>query len=210
VDSILKRGGGVFFVFFLDRSNAPSLDFLCKFLSEDFEMGRTPGTCKWILNHSAFTDWCENTDSEARLLLIYGNPASRKSVVSSCKSNSQPGFDDPDNGKLWCTIVPLEIDLRLKIPRSLLSDGKLVFLDEDYWLCTWRLPTCTNVGGRRRSTSTAKAVSNDVKRHDFLPGDWIHRDSTSLCCLMSDGTLLYPRNGDVAVVQSETDGTQID
>jgi hypothetical protein len=83
VDSILKRGGGVFFVFFLDRSNAPSLDFLCKFLSEDFEMGRTPGTCKWILNHSAFTDWCENTDSEARLLLIYGNPASRKSVVSS-------------------------------------------------------------------------------------------------------------------------------
>jgi hypothetical protein len=45
--------------------------------------------------------------------------------------NSQPGFDDPDNGKLRCAIVPAEGDLRLQIPLSLLPGDKLVFLDEN-------------------------------------------------------------------------------
>ncbi|PMD51583.1 uncharacterized protein K444DRAFT_636858 [Hyaloscypha bicolor E] len=143
-------------------------------------------------------------------LFVY-QPPKKSFIICWCPSKPLPpsrirslGFDDPDNGKLRCAIVRVEVDLRLQIPLSLLPGDKLVFLDENYWLCTWGLPTSTNAGRRRSSTSTIKARTTNVKRHYFLPGDWINSDSATLCCVMSDGTLLYPRNGDVAVVQSET------
>lgn len=43
----------------------------------------TPGTCDWILHDDAFTAWLDDTQSRPRMLWIYGNAASGKSILSS-------------------------------------------------------------------------------------------------------------------------------
>jgi polynucleotide 5'-kinase involved in rRNA processing len=62
---------------FLSVSELPDTDYTF------FRDRWLPATRKWILEHSTFIDWFENTDNEARLLWIYGSTASGKSVLSS-------------------------------------------------------------------------------------------------------------------------------
>jgi hypothetical protein len=64
--------------------------------------------------------------------------------------------------------------------------GHLVFLDHQYWLCTW------DIEGDEKA----------CRRNFFLPKDWLSPDSLSLVVLDQLGTLLCPRNGDVAIVRS--------
>jgi hypothetical protein len=40
-----------------------------------------------------------------------------------------------------------------------------------------------------------------LKQHFFLPGDWIGPNCVALCTVMADGTVLCPRNGEVAIVK---------
>ncbi|KAF2647470.1 hypothetical protein K491DRAFT_685500 [Lophiostoma macrostomum CBS 122681] len=101
-------------------------------------------------------------------------------------------------------IVALVLDASPRVPLSFLSRGRFIFLDEEYWVCTRRLPTSMAVGRRRSAASNTSASFVDFKRHYSLPADWISSENAALCCMMSDGTLLYPRNGEVAVVQSES------
>jgi len=61
-----------------------------------------------------------------------------------------------------------------------------VFLDHQYWLCTWDLGSDESVH----------------ERHFFLPKDWINPEALILVTLNQFGTLLCPKNGDVAVVKS--------
>ncbi|KAH8807649.1 NACHT and WD domain protein [Xylogone sp. PMI_703] len=62
----------------------------------------------------------------------------------------------------------------------------LVFLDNQHWICTWDL----------RSGDSAKYT-----RHFFLPKDWFSCGTLSLVMLNQYGTLLCPKNGEVAVVR---------
>ncbi len=77
---------------------------------------------------------------------------------------------------------------RVVIPLGVLSKEKLVFLDKESWVCTYRL----------RSGDDASAV----RQHFFLPRDWLNSESLELCRVMADGTFLCPRNGEVAVIRS--------
>lgn len=61
-----------------------------------------------------------------------------------------------------------------------------VFLDHQYWLCTWAVDL---------------PVSS-YKKHFFLPSDWLNIDTLDLTLLNDHGTLLCPRNGEVAIVRS--------
>ncbi|KAL8964981.1 MAG: hypothetical protein Q9183_004100, partial [Haloplaca sp. 2 TL-2023] len=63
----------------------------------------------------------------------------------------------------------------------------LVFVDHDDWVCSMTL-------GNESRTNV------DVKRHFFLPQDWLNLESLRLAKVSRDGTLYYPRNGEVAVV----------
>jgi WD40 repeat protein len=65
------------------------------------------------------------------------------------------------------------------------SEHVLAFLDHEYWVCTYAL---------------ADGRQGRVKRHHFLPRDWINMDWLELAVMRPDGTLLCPRNGEVAVV----------
>src|SRR5690606_32196276 len=92
---------------------------------------------------------------------------------------------------------------------------RLLFLDVSRWICTWRLPfeavqAQTTAIMERRAQGSGSAdkggnrdgtTSAEIEEHYFLPGDWATADEAKLCTVMSDGTLLCPRNGDVVAVQ---------
>ena len=62
---------------------------------------------------------------------------------------------------------------------------RIVFLHRDHWLCTWKINT---------------GIS-DVKRHFFLPRDWLNSEALQLADLNSEGTFFCPRYGNVAIVR---------
>jgi WD40 repeat protein len=69
---------------------------------------------------------------------------------------------------------------------SAANDHVLAFLDHEYWVCTYVV--------------AADGRAGRVKRHHFLPRDWINMERLELAIMRPDGTLLCPRNGEVAIV----------
>lgn len=61
----------------------------------------------------------------------------------------------------------------------------IVFLDHDYWLCTWKIDTDVH----------------DAQRHFFLPKDWLNMRTLQMATLNAQGTFFCPRYGDVAIVR---------
>ncbi|KAI4107872.1 MAG: hypothetical protein LQ339_002482 [Xanthoria mediterranea] len=61
----------------------------------------------------------------------------------------------------------------------------IVFLDHDYWVCTWRI----------------ESEVLDVKRHFFLPRDWLNSGTLQMAVLNRQGTFFCPKYGDVAIVR---------
>ena len=66
------------------------------------------------------------------------------------------------------------------------SEDTLVFLDRESWVCSLSL-----------GKNDAEAV---VKRHFFIPQDWLNADYLRLSVIAEDGTLFIPKNGEVAVI----------
>ena len=69
------------------------------------------------------------------------------------------------------------------------AEEVIVFVDHDDWVCSMAL-------------EHESRTSVDVKRHFFLPQDWLELDNLRLATVSRDGTLYYPRNGEVAVVSN--------
>lgn len=67
------------------------------------------------------------------------------------------------------------------------TDHVLAFLDHKYWVCTFTL---------------SETRPGRVKRHFFLPRDWLNMDWLELAVMRPDGVLLCPRNGEVALVEN--------
>ena len=63
---------------------------------------------------------------------------------------------------------------------------RVVFLDQQCWLCTWEIDTDIT----------------KYKRHYFLPRDWLNPSTLQLAVLNSQGTFLCPKNGEVAIVKN--------
>ena len=64
--------------------------------------------------------------------------------------------------------------------------NQVVFFNHEHWLCTWELGAPVDI----------------YKRQFFLPKDWIDLEMLSLNVLSDQGTLLFPRNGDVAIIKN--------
>lgn len=112
-----------------------------------------------------------------------------------------------DHKILPYTLLPSEVATRIREPLAFLSRRRLLYLDIDRWICTWRLPPSATARGslgtqglsaRKRGSESA---SGGIERHYMLPRDWLATREARLCCSMPDGTILCPRNGDVATVQ---------
>lgn len=68
------------------------------------------------------------------------------------------------------------------------SDGNFFYLDNESWVCTWRLD------GKQDSVA--------LKRHFFIPRDWLNSETLDLCMLMTNGIFICPHYGEVAVIKS--------
>jgi hypothetical protein len=77
------------------------------------------------------------------------------------------------------------------IALGVLSNNQLAFLDGDLWLCTLSLD--------------ASRREDAIKRHYFIPRDWVTTESCELACMLGDGTLLCPKDADVAIVSYSWD-----
>lgn len=64
--------------------------------------------------------------------------------------------------------------------------NQVVFFNHQHWLCTWEIGTDVK----------------SYKRHLFLPKDWISAETLDLKVLNNHGTLLCPRNGEVAIIKN--------
>jgi WD40 repeat protein/pimeloyl-ACP methyl ester carboxylesterase len=73
------------------------------------------------------------------------------------------------------------------LPQMAGGDSILAFLSRDFWVCTYTL---------------SETKPGRVKRHHFLPRDWLDMDMLELAIMRIDGTLLCPRNGELAIVKN--------
>lgn len=62
----------------------------------------------------------------------------------------------------------------------------VVFLDHDSWLCTWN----PRDGAER------------IARHFFVPKDWVNTGVPCMAAVIENGTVFWPRFGEVAVVRN--------
>lgn len=67
------------------------------------------------------------------------------------------------------------------------TDHVLAFLDLEFWVCTYTL---------------SETRPGRVRRHFFLPRDWLNSTALELAVMRRDGVLLCPRNGEVALVEN--------
>ena len=87
-----------------------------------------------------------------------------------------------------CLELSNEVMTRIEVALGILPDKTLVFLDKDLWMCTLRM-------------HSTRQLSN-LQRHYFIPRDWAGTESLEQCCLLQDGTFLFPKDGEVAVITS--------
>ncbi|KAH8587366.1 WD40-repeat-containing domain protein [Bisporella sp. PMI_857] len=64
--------------------------------------------------------------------------------------------------------------------------GHIVFLDHQYCFYTW--DSCRG--------------ASSLKRHFFLPKDWLSPRMLKLCIMNNFGTIMCPKNGEVAIIRS--------
>ena len=62
---------------------------------------------------------------------------------------------------------------------------QVVFLDRQYCFCTWDI----------------NMAESPPKRHFFLPKDWLSPGMLRLCTINKNGTILCPKNGEVAIIR---------
>lgn len=74
---------------------------------------------------------------------------------------------------------------KIASPRA--TDHVLAFLDHKFWVCTYTL---------------SETRPGRVKRHFFVPRDWLNLDWLELAVMRTDGVLLCPRNGEIALVEN--------
>ena len=120
-------------------------------------------------------------------------------------STSERHDGEQEGHRIYPITLPPNLESQIDIPSAFLSRDRLVFLDQNFWVCSWRLPLPSNAAFRRPSAAMDSGIL-EIKRHYFLPGDWISPDCVVLCTVMANGTMLCPRNGEVAVVKCSSLG----
>ncbi|KAH8589975.1 hypothetical protein B0O99DRAFT_599425 [Bisporella sp. PMI_857] len=65
-------------------------------------------------------------------------------------------------------------------------DNSIVFLNHDYWICTWGI----------------EASSSDIKRHFFLPRDWVNPSTLQMTISKKNGTFFCLRSSSVIITRN--------
>ncbi|KAK6075021.1 NACHT and WD domain-containing protein [Seiridium cupressi] len=101
------------------------------------------------------------------------------------------GLDHTDFGKeheLTCITLPPEMAKQVEIPMNILKNGYLVYMDRSFGVCTWHIKSSRGV--------------KDIKRHFYIPRDWISDQNLGLLSITESGLILCPRKSDVVAIST--------
>ena len=167
---------------------------------------------KWTIN--PFTDTGERRINRG-MVSSNGQYVMLESFRHGLKSPEVWLFQAPGLDSATETVVaiqlPSSVSVDVERPLNILGSNLFVFIDKSFWICTWRFDfkTLSILSGQKlgdtynelRDSNTRAKLS--IVRHFFLPRDWLNASSLELCTILSDGTFLCPRKGEVAVIRSE-------
>jgi WD40 repeat protein len=121
---------------------------------------------------------------QERYLILEFNSNRNFSARTSLVASRRIDMIDLQDAKLQRTSLP---SLGRVVNRLIgVTQEHLVFLDYQYWVCTWDIEGGDN---------------GEYTRHFFLPKDWLSPGARKLITLNRYGTLLCPKNGEVAIIR---------
>ncbi|KAI1487334.1 hypothetical protein F5X96DRAFT_672759 [Biscogniauxia mediterranea] len=98
-------------------------------------------------------------------------------------------FDTIENGSAVRSVpIPPQVTGTMELPLNVLKNEHLVFLDSSYRVCTWHLK--------------AARGAEIVKRHFFIPRDWVSDQGLGQLFVTSSGSIICPRQGGITVIDS--------
>jgi hypothetical protein len=121
------------------------------------------------------------------LLHTEGSTFVRERLLLDMSSLPTPAHDAVEVPVIDLVMIPERIANFIARTLGVLNN-KVAFIDHSLWVCTWCFQNSKEETG--------------IRRHFFLPRDWVNVDGLKLCQLLADGTLLCPRLGEVAVIRS--------
>ncbi|KAK8084697.1 hypothetical protein PG997_005968 [Apiospora hydei] len=131
------------------------------------------------------------THFKGHLLLTISKEGVKRGLRQSRFAILDAGLDistPSSTGKVTPNWIPPEISDQIEVALNVLKNGHIIYLDRSFGICTW-------------SMKSARGVA-DVKRHFFIPRDWIMQDSLHLLAVDVDGTILCPRNGSISAIET--------
>ena len=121
---------------------------------------------------------------QERYLILEFNSNRNFSARTSLVPSRRIDMIDLRDAKLQRTSLP---SLGRVVNRLIgVTQEHLVFLDYQYWVCTWDIQGGDN---------------GEYTKHFFLPKDWLSPGARKLITLNRYGTLLCPKNGEVAIIR---------
>ncbi|KAE9369053.1 MFS general substrate transporter, partial [Stipitochalara longipes BDJ] len=137
---------------------------------------RLDSTSVSVVNKAIFTQDRMHILAQLKDISVQGRISKR------CLIFDASAFDI--NGAVTETIIysfiPPQIATILEIPLGILPGSRLAFLDQDLWMCTYKLG--------------AMHDEEALQRHYFIPRDWVSTDDLEQCSMMEDGTFLCPKD----------------
>ncbi|KAE8453869.1 hypothetical protein EG329_007645 [Mollisiaceae sp. DMI_Dod_QoI] len=149
------------------------------------------------------SDLIEGPAGEGKINSILTNPAGTHFLIDTTQPTAQDDVHrtylveastvtlshaDPTPSAITPYQIPPNIQNQIEIPLGLLPKQRLIFLNKDYSMCSWRLG--------------ADLATEKVQRYYFLPKDWLNLEALDLCALLADGKFLMPNNGELAIIKS--------
>ena len=128
----------------------------------------------------------------------YGQTVKRL-LIFTTSSFARVREEDAPSTQLTYAYIQPNVQSKVDIPLGILSGSRLAFLDQDLWLCTFRLKPAR---GYHDDDNSVEAP----QRHFFVPRDWSSTENVEQCCMMEDGTLLCPKDDGVVVMRCDLEG----
>lgn len=120
--------------------------------------------------------------------IIQTTNAGQEHIISILPTSELESSSEKSAIGLVHTPLPPQIQKQIEISLGLLPKQRIIFLDHDYWICSWR------VG--------ANPVMEKVQKYYSMPRDWLNIECLKLCALLADGRFVIPNNGELAVIKS--------
>lgn len=88
--------------------------------------------------------------------------------------------------------IPGILAALINVPLGILPSKQIAFLDHNLWLCAYPLHALR-----------FGYAEEWLRRFYFIPRDWVNTNSLNLCSMSDDGTLFWPRDGFVEVIECD-------